>query len=250
MQILIPMAGKGRRFAEAGYKLPKPFIDVDGEPMIRRVLTNLPLSTPTTLNILEEHRELAWGVAETLPGSFKMVEGANPLGTAASILDMAHEFDQDEPLLIANSDQLMDWSPDHFVDFVERDGCDGAIVTFRASGPKWSYAKCDDDMVVQQVAEKDPISQDATVGVYYFRRAGFCFEAIERMIVANRSVNGEFYTCPCYNELLIDGRRIIAYPVPRMFGMGTPADLKATLEARPWAVPAASLHRNAGERHD
>ena len=234
LQVLIPMAGKGRRFAEAGYALPKPFIDVDGRPMVSRVIENLPVCRRSvTLNALEEHRAMA----EALPLLHRVERilwGANPNGTAASIYDLRKEFDPEDPLLVANADQWLDWSPEHFASFVSRDGCDGAIVTFRASGAKWSYAKFGDDMVITEVAEKVSISQDGNCGIYYWRKARSCFQSIGRMIAANRRVNNEFYLAPSYNEMIVDGTRVIAYPVPRMWGLGTPSDLKATLEVCPW----------------
>jgi len=238
LQILIPMAGKGRRFAEAGYEKPKPFIDVDGVPMVERVVYNLPTAFSNdgvVLNALEEHREMAESLSLRCPVK-TLLWGANPDGTAATIYDFRNEFRPDDPLLIANSDQWVDWNHDHFAAYVWREDCDGAIVTFRASGAKWSYAKFGDDMVVTEVAEKVPISQDATVGIYYWRRAVDCFESIKKMMDGGRRVNNEYYLCPSYNEMIVDGARIIAYPVPRMWGLGTPADLKLALEARPWKL--------------
>ena len=138
------------------------------------------------------------------------------------------------PLLSANADQWLDWRPEHFAGCGARDGGDGAIVTFRASGGKWSYARYGDDMVGTEVAEKRAISPDATAGIYYWRCARDCFNAIAKMMQAERRVNGEFYLAPSFNEMIVDGKRVIAYPVPRMWGLGTPADLKATVEAHPW----------------
>lgn len=233
LQILIPMAGRGQRFKDAGYDQPKPFIEVDGFPMWRRVLANLPSADRTTLLVLEEH--FGRLVAEDDRIGILRV-GAVTDGAACTVLLCEGEdlIDGTEPLLIANADQWLDWSPEHCADFVKRDGCDGAIVTFRASGPKWSYADVREDGTVACVAEKVPISDSATCGVYYWKRAGDCFASIRRMMEKGLRVGGEYYLAPSFNEMILDGARIVAYPVPRMWGLGTPDDLKRALEAKPW----------------
>lgn len=241
MQIVIPMAGRGQRFRDAGYKKPKPLIDVDGKPMVWRVLSNLPrdCSGSPLLIALAEHRielekEGSRRLQETheAPKRFRWIENVTQ-GAACTVLT-AEGYVDDEPLLIANADQWLDWSPEHFVDFVQRDGCDGAIVTFRASGPKWSYAYVREDGTIAAVAEKVPISHEGTTGVYYWKRASACFASIRRMMEKNLRVNDEFYLAPSFNEMIVDGARIVAYPVPRMWSMGTPDDLQRTLAAHPW----------------
>lgn len=240
LQIVIPMAGRGQRFRDAGYDRPKPLIDVDGMPMAWRVLSNLPYGGSTPLLLaLEEHRaELG---EETVRRLHEMAEapkcfcwiGAVTQGAACTVL-LAENYVDDDPLLIANCDQWLDWSPEHFADFVRRDGCDGAAVTFRASGPKWSYADVREDGTIAAIAEKMPISNDGTTGLYYWRRAEDCFRSIKRMMEKGLTTNGEYYIAPSFNEMILDGARIIAYPVPRMWGMGTPDDLQRTLAAHPW----------------
>lgn len=230
LQIVIPMAGRGRRFAEAGYDVPKPFIALGGVEMWRVVALNLPRHGRRVLLSLEEHR--SWLPDEE--GDIVVRVGVVTEGAACTLLLSEEHVDADAPLLVANADQWLDWSSEHFASFVEHDGCDGAIVTFRASGPKWSYADVREDGTIAEVAEKVQISHDATCGLYWWRRAGDCFGAIRSMIEKGVRVNNEFYLCPSYNEMILDGARIIAYPVPRMWGMGTPEDLQRTMEAYPW----------------
>lgn len=235
MQIVIPMAGRGQRFRDAGYDRPKPFIDVDGMEMFRRVMSNLRFSTltPTYLLALSEHATVIHPAIGSLVHVLEI--GAVTEGAACTILLAESHVDAEQPMLVANADQWLDWSPEHFADFVFRDGCDGAIVTFRASGEvKWSYAAVREDGTVAMVAEKNPISDEATVGLYYWKRAGDCFQSVRAMMAKDMRVNNEFYLAPSFNEMILDGARVIAYPVPRMWSMGTPEDLKRTLEAKPW----------------
>ena len=233
MQILIPMAGRGQRFKDAGYNRPKPFIEVCGMDMWRMVALNMPRSRGhrRILMALDEHREfLPDDEGNTVVWICMVTEGA-----ACTIMLAEPHIDMDAPLLVANSDQWLDWSPEHFANFVNRDGCDGAIVTFLASGSKWSYAVVREDSTVAAVAEKREISSHSTCGVYYWKRAGDCFAAIRKMMKREDSrVNGEFYLAPSFNEMVFDQARVIAYPVPRMWSMGTPEDLNRTLEAKPW----------------
>ena len=230
LQIVIPMAGRGHRFIDAGYDRPKPFMYVDGLEMWLRVARNMPRSNRRILLVLAEHREF-------LPeddGSVVVCIGAVTEGAACTILLAEPHINMDSPILVANSDQWLDWSPEHFASFVNRDGCDGAIVTFRASGAKWSYVSVREDGTVSEVAEKAPISHDATCGIYYWRHAGDCFASIRKMMGKGLRVNDEFYLAPSFNELIFSGARIVAYPVPRMWSMGTPGDLERTMEAKPW----------------
>jgi len=232
VQILIPMAGSGKRFREAGYELPKPLIDAGGIPMIERVLGNLPASGKVVLIVLSEQVGL---IPPSVAGCVRVVTvGALTEGAACTVLLAEDHIESGEALLIANADQWLDWAPDHFADYCTRSGADGCIATFRASGPKWSYAEVREDGTVAAVVEKVPISSDGTCGVYWWRRASDCFAAVRRMLGKNLRVNGEFYLAPAFNEMILDGARIVAYPVPRMWGLGTPADLKLALEAKPW----------------
>lgn len=221
------MAGRGQRFRDAGYERPKPFIDMDGEPMVSRVLSNLPKSKALPLLlVLREHQYYLAGVR----GQQLLVEAVTG-GAACTVLLAESSVKGDDELLVANADQWLDWSPEHFADFVERDGCDGAIVTFRAAGPKWSYADVREDGTVAAVVEKVPISHEATCGLYYWKRASDCFDSIRAMTRKGLTHAGEYYLAPSFNEMILDGARIIAYPVPRMWSMGTPDDLQRTLAA-------------------
>ena len=106
---------------------------------------------------------------------------------------------------------------------------DGGIVTFKATHPKWSYAAVDDNGMVTEVAEKNPISDNATVGFYYWKHGKDYVECATDMIDRDIRVNGEFYVCPVFNQAVLNGQKIFTHEVEEMWGLGTPEDLDTFL---------------------
>lgn len=240
LNVVIPMAGLGSRFAEEGYSMPKPFIDVDGLPMIVRVLENLYLPHANYILIarsehLENHPEIVKVIAARFPNIQFVSLDKLTEGTACTILFARQFINNEAPLLIANSDQLIDMNIRDYIEDASNRDLDGSILCFQDSecNPKWSFAQLGDGDLVVQVKEKEAISDLATVGIYYFSR-GFDFvnSAID-MIIHNDRVNNEFYTCPTYNYAIKSGKRIGIFMINaiQMHGIGTPADLKKYLNS-------------------
>lgn len=235
--IVIPAAGEGSRFAKAGYARPKPFIDVNGAPMISRVLDNLSYPNANYVLLLrEEHIDQNSDVAEQIRASYQStIVPVKQLteGTACTVMLARKKIDPDAPLIIANSDQIVDFDFTKFVDdCIDRD-LDGSVLVFRdvERSPKWSFAKLGANDLITEVKEKQAISDLATVGIYMFRRARDFFDAVVDMISLNERVNNEFYTCPVYNYAIANGLRIGVMEVSPndMHGIGTPEDLNAYL---------------------
>ncbi|WP_295021576.1 glycosyltransferase family 2 protein [Sulfurimonas sp.] len=233
MNIVIPMAGAGSRFAKAGYEKPKPFIDVAGKPMIVRVLENL--AYPDARYILigrkdqleQEHetvREIEKKYNAVFIGIDKLTEG-----TACTVLYAKRFIDNDAPLLIANSDQIVDMNIGDFVDDCSNRKLDGSILTFvdKHSDPKWSFAKLDENNLVTEVREKIVISEFATVGIYLYSMGKDFVDGAVQMIIENDRANNEFYTCPTYNYAVAEGKKIGIYNIEfeQMHGIGIPEDL-------------------------
>jgi HAD superfamily hydrolase (TIGR01509 family) len=233
LNVLIPMAGAGSRFSAAGYTFPKPLIDVRNKPMIQVVVENLNIEANYIFIVQKEHYEkynLKYMLNLIAPGCrIVQVDGMTE-GAACTTL-LAKEFiDNDLPLVMANSDQFVEWDSNNVMYSFTADGIDGGILTFKSTHPKWSYAKLDDDGFVSEVAEKKPISDNATVGIYYWKKGSDYVKYAEQMIAKNIRVNNEFYVCPVFNEAIQDGKKVRVKQIEKMWGIGTPEDLNYFLE--------------------
>jgi len=234
LNVLIPMAGAGSRFEQAGYTFPKPLIDVRNKPMIQVVVDNLNIDANYIYVVQKSHR--AKYNLDTLlnlitPGC-KIVEVDGLTQGAACTALLAKEFiDNDAPLFFANSDQFVEWDSNEFMYKMNETNADGGIVTFKAIHPKWSFAKVNPlTGLVEEVAEKNPISDDANVGYYYWKHGSDFVKYAEQMIEKDIRVNNEFYVCPVFNQAIEDAKEIRTFNVSKMWGLGTPEDLKFYLE--------------------
>ena len=233
LTVLIPMAGAGSRFQQAGYTFPKPLIDVKGKPMIQVVVDNLNIKANYVYVVQKEHREkynLDTLLNLITPGC-KIVQVDSLTEGAACTALLAKEYiDNDNPLFFANSDQFVEWDSNEFLYKMNETDADGGIVSFRATHPKWSFAKIDEQGLVTEVAEKNPISDIATVGYYYWKKGSDFVKYAEDMIEKDIRVNNEFYVCPVFNQAIEDNKKIRTFDIPKMWGLGTPEDLKYYLE--------------------
>jgi len=228
MNVLIPMAGAGSRFAAAGYTFPKPLIEVNGKPMIQVVVENLNVEAHFIFLVQKEHYE-KYNLKQLLnliaPGcDIVQVDGLTE-GAACTTLLAKDLINTSEPLLMANSDQFVEWNSNECLYGFTADEVDGGIVTFKATHPKWSFARVGDDGFVTEVAEKNPISDNATVGIYYWKQGSDYVKYAEQMIEKNIRTNNEFYVCPVFNEAIGDDKKIKIKQIDRMWGIGTPEDL-------------------------
>ena len=233
LNILIPMAGAGSRFEQAGYTFPKPLIEVNGKPMIQVVVENLNLDANYIYVVQKSHREkynLDTLLNLLTPGC-KIVETDGLTEGAACTALLAKDYiNNNNPLFFANSDQFVEWDSNEFMYKMQETDADGGIVTFTATHPKWSFAKVDKRGLVNEVAEKNPISDTATVGYYYWKQGSDFVKYAEQMIEKNIRVNNEFYVCPVFNQAIEDKKQIRTFNTTRMWGLGTPEDLNYYLE--------------------
>ena len=170
------MAGRGKRFEDAGYSFPKPLIDINGKTMIQIIIENLNFSAEHILICQKEHYE-KYALKELLDlitPNCKIIQVSEITeGAACTALLSKESINNDEELIIANSDQWVNWNNQHFLSFLRDNDADGGIVTFYSTHPKWSFVKLDDEGKVTIVAEKKPISNIATVGIYYFKKGKY-----------------------------------------------------------------------------
>lgn len=235
LNIILPMAGRGSRFAQAGYTLPKPLIPVHGVPMIKVVVDNLtPKCEHRFIFICQQEHLDKYSLEPKLKSYAKNVEviGINGItqGQVCTALLAKKFFDNDEPLMSANTDQYIDIDINEYLDKMESEKLDGLIMTMKSRDPKWSFARTNEQGLVVETAEKKPISDNATVGIFNFAHGRDLVRSAEQMIADNLRVNNEFYTCPCYNYLIKEGKRIGIYPIGEeyngMYGLGIPKDLE------------------------
>jgi HAD superfamily hydrolase (TIGR01509 family) len=228
LNVLIPMAGLGSRFKEAGYTFPKPLIDVNNKPMIQLVVENLNIDANFIFVVQKEHREKynLDLMLNLISPNCKIVETDGVTEGAACTALLAKEFiNNDNPLFFANSDQFVDWDSTEFMYKMNESNVDGGIVTFNSTHPKWSFVKLNENGYVTEIAEKKPISNIATVGFYYWKIGSDFVKYAEEMIEKNIRVNNEFYVCPVFNQAIEDNKKIITFNIEKMWGLGTPEDL-------------------------
>lgn len=235
LNVLIPMAGLGSRFAQKGYTFPKPLIDVNGKPMIQVVVENLNIDANYIFVVQKEHMEKynLTHLLNLIAPNCKVVEIDGLTEGAACTTLLAKEFiDNDNPLLIANSDQYIEWNSNETLYSFSNNNIDGGMLVFTAVHPKWSFAKLDSSGFIEKVAEKDPISDIASVGVYYWAKGSDYVKYAEQMIQQDIRVNNEFYVCPVINQAINDNKKFKVSYVKEMWGIGTPEDLETFLTVK------------------
>ena len=222
------MAGLGSRFKEAGYVFPKPLVEVNGKPMIQAVVESLGVNAKYTYIVQKEHYEkysLSYLLNLITPDcNIVQVDGITEGAAVTCLLAKAY-IDNDNPLIMANSDQIVEWNSRQFIYDLMTKNADGGIATFKSTHPKWSYARVDGSGLVVEVAEKKPISDIATVGIYYWKHGSDFVKYAEEMISKNIRTNNEFYVCPVFNEAIADNKRVFTSDIKKMWGVGTPEDL-------------------------
>ena len=237
MHVIMPVVGEGRRFREAGYKELKPFIHIRGKPMIEWSLDPIPRDW-TVWVICKKQDEMNFQANLSGHGrKLELIAVPGPSqGAACTVLAVAPFLPPGEPVMVVNCDQwfffnqykrtLFNHGLAEFQNYVMAKQWDGYILTFTGHGDRWSYVKEDNEGLIMSVAEKNPISNQATVGVYWFREAHALFKGVSIMVAENIRTKGEFYLAPIYNELKWRLRhKIRAVPVGSFWGLGTPEEI-------------------------
>ena len=226
LNVLIPAAGEGKRFKDAGYEDPKPFIYVNGDYMIDHVQKNLAIESGTLLLFRHKYYQ-----ADNVEFGMPICFSKKTEGTAQTCLYVKDHIDNDSPLLIANCDQILEWNHLAFYYLCEHTSLDGVIVVFDCpeKSKKWSYCEVENGLV-KCVAEKEPISEIANTGIYFWKRGSDYVKYAEQMIAKDIRVNNEFYLAPVFNEAIADGKKIGVFHVDKFHSLGTPEDLECYLK--------------------
>lgn len=239
LNIVVPMAGRGSRFADAGYTDPKPLIDVHGKHMIEVVINNLtPRCEHRFIFVCQEEHVQAYKLDAIFANVCKNYEivtiNSITEGAAITVLKARAFFENNNPLMIANSDQWVDMDINEYLEDIQTRELSGSMLTMKANDPKWSYAKVDQEGYVTEVVEKVVISDEATVGIYNFSKGSdFCHFA-DFMVKEDIRSNGEFYVAPVYSFMAENGQKIGVYNIGEeangMYGLGIPNDLELFLK--------------------
>ena len=234
--IVIPMAGRGSRFQQQGYKDSKPFIDVNGKPMIQKVIENLNFEFDSKYKTIilcqkQDYEKYDFDLFYKIIGHDNIeiiISDGVTEGAACTLLLAKRYINNDIPLLSFNTDQMIDYDVEGT--FNRMKNYDGGIPCFWGDSTDWSYAKTNDEGYVTEVAEKKVISNDATAGYYYWAKGSDFVKYAEEMIVANDRVNNEFYVAPVYNYAIKDGKKICITQVDKVYELGTPEYLESYLK--------------------
>ncbi|MBI1343047.1 MAG: NTP transferase domain-containing protein [Terrimonas sp.] len=221
LQILVPIAGGNAFFTDhAEYQFPKPLVEINGKPMIQLVYENLQgidVKDKKFIFILRDEDctrfHLDQTVAILTDGKASVVRlKEETKGAVCSCLMAIDLLDMNSPLLIANGDQVIEQElSDAVISFMDGQQ-DGGVITFESVHPKWSYARMENNQVVE-TAEKRPISKKAIAGVYYFRKAIDFIEGGFEVIKKNTNTNGIFFVSATINELILHNKRVGAYGI-------------------------------------
>jgi dTDP-glucose pyrophosphorylase len=249
MQYLIPAAGKGSRFADAGFEKPKPLIELHGIPLIVWVLANFEYKRNDTINIVVQRDSFdtlsveSYISALSVKPNFIYLEEITD-GAARTVFNATRYLDPDKPMIVANSDQYVSKSLEQFVEIASNPNSDGCILTMNANSNKWSYIGVNSKNKINQVVEKQEISNEATVGIYSWQKVRDFTKSFEDMVRANDKVNNEYYLAPTYNYMIKKGAKIdylnIGEIDVQVHGLGTPEDLKK-FEDNPQSMLAAKI---------
>jgi NDP-sugar pyrophosphorylase family protein len=228
INIVIPMAGEGKRFINAGYTTPKPLLDIDGKPIIQHIIDSMKVPNAQFVFIVrkdhcDEH-QIDKKLLEIDPSAKIIIINEITQGAICTVLLAKELFDDDNPVIIKDCDQIPNWAPDHFFKFVKRKNADGAIVNIHTDLPHFSFSRVNSYGKITETAEKSVISNHGSVGIYYFAKGSELIKYANQMIEKNLRVNNEFYTCPVYNQYIQDGKLILHYPIAELFQFNTPEE--------------------------
>lgn len=229
------MAGRGSRFANAGYDLPKPLINIHGVPMISYVIKNVtPKCEHHFIFICLEEHVYTYHIDQVLKSLVSdcsiVITNQVTQGAACTVLLAEEYINSKEPLMIANSDQYVMVDINDYLEKINNFHADGLIMTMTAKDNKWSFVRLKEDGSIAEVQEKEVISNEATVGIYNYRYGSDFVSYAREMIALNDRVKEEFYVAPVYNYMIQDGKKVTYYNIGSieqgMYGLGIPEDLE------------------------
>ena len=231
INVVVPMAGKGQRFLDKGISTPKPLLKIDTEPFISHVIDSVSFEKANFYFLIREQHLKENNFDEIFQRkkiNYKIISiDKETEGAACTVLLGVKEMNSDLPLIVKDCDQVMNWSQKNFLEFVSRKENDGVLVTVPTKNAGFSYVELLDDMsTVSRTTEKEVVSSFGNTGCYYFKKTAEYEYYANLMIKKNIRVKNEFYVSQVYNEYILDGKKIIHYPIVEIFSINTPAELE------------------------
>jgi dTDP-glucose pyrophosphorylase len=222
MQIIIPAAGLGSRFRSSKFKEPKPLISWNDKPMLHHVLDNFFGDYTKCIVVKQANYNFEYPNIDIINIDYV----TNGPATTAYIAK--HLIDPDQDLLITNCDQIIkDWNKEQFLDYAKK--YDGILGCFLSTDAHNSYVKIDENKNIIEVKEKVVISNLATTGLHYWKKARYFFDSYDLMVLDNNTTNNEYYIAPSYQYLIDKQYRISLYMFNQHFPVGTPEQLERYL---------------------
>jgi RpiB/LacA/LacB family sugar-phosphate isomerase len=228
INIIVPLAGKGQRFVDAGYNVPKALMLAKGKHFIDWSMDSINYNDCNLIFVVRNEHIYSFAIDKILKEKYgdditivNAVEDTR--GSVESCLLAKEYINNDNPLIVYCIDVHFG---DVFCPYEDVDeNLDGLLLTFKSNSPNYSYSEVDENGNVIKVAEKTVISNNANVGLYYFKKGNDFVSCSEEMISKNITSKGEFYIAPVYNLLIEKGKNIGISEVNKMFVMGTPREL-------------------------
>lgn len=242
MQIVIPMSGVGQRFLDAGYKVPKPLIPVEGREMIAYVLDCFPSETNLLFICNEDHLKntnMRTVLERLAPQAVIVSVASHKLGPVYAVSKAFNAISDTEEVIVNYCDFAKLWDYREFLRKARLRGSDGSISGYRGFHPHMlgttNYAFCREaDGELLEIREKQPFTNQrmqefASDGTYYFKTGAIMKQYFSQLMEKDIQTAGEYYVSMVFNLMVEDGQRVSLFEIEHMLQWGTPEDLQEYL---------------------
>jgi NDP-sugar pyrophosphorylase family protein len=228
INIVIPMAGLGTRFTNAGINIPKPLVVVNGKTLIEHAVESLKIEG-NYIFITRKYddptynEQLTQILRKIQPNCTEIMLEKDQLGAADAALHAKEYTDNDDELIITNCDQILEWDSNKFLKYIKENKADGVVVLYKSTSIKDSYAEIIDNKI-SKIKEKDLISDNALIGVHYWKNGKDFVKSAEALLLSSLGLQKECYISETYNFLIKEGKSILPYAIPNneYICLGTP----------------------------
>lgn len=210
INVLLPAMGTSSFFKDSYF--PKPMYEIKGKTMLELIVEDYANLEPKNyIFIFSDEDCLKFHIdssAKLLSLASQVIRLRNQTAGALCTCLMAVNYvNDDEELIIANSDQIIEVDYRRVIDYFHGMDADAGVITFPNIHPRWSYARKKNDEVVE-VAEKRPLSKDAIAGFYYYKHGKDFVEAAKNAVIKRNNLNGKYYISASINELILMGKKV------------------------------------------